>query len=86
MQRTSDGIVTKRLMSPGSGCGPPEHGMMIHSMIIGSIVRVAYKPLDGFNAAALPIVQIEEPNEIQTKVLTALGYTIKDGSVLQLQN
>lgn len=39
MQRTSEGIVTKRLMSPGSGCGPPEHGMMIHSVIIGSIVR-----------------------------------------------
>lgn len=52
MQRTSDGIITKRLMGPGSGSEPPEHGMMIDSMIIGSIVRVAYKPLDAFNTAA----------------------------------
>jgi len=42
--------------------------------------------LSRYKGAALPIVQIEEPNEIQIKVLTALGYTIKDGSVLQLQN
>ena len=36
--------------------------------------------------ATLPSVQIEEPNDIQTKVMTALGYTIKDGSVLRFQN
>ncbi len=52
MQRTSDGIVTKRLMSPGSGSRPPEHSIMIDRVIIGSIVRVAYKPLDAFNTAA----------------------------------
>ncbi len=36
--------------------------------------------------ATQPSVQIEEPNDIQTKVLNALGYTINDGSVLQLQS
>ncbi len=29
--------------------------------------------------ATQPSVQIEQPNDIRTKVLTALGYTIKDG-------
>ena len=31
-----------------------------------------------------PQIQIEEPNEIQTAILAALGYQVKNGSVLQL--
>jgi len=36
--------------------------------------------------ATLPSVQLEEPDEIQAKVLSAFAYQIKDGSVLQLEN
>ena len=31
-----------------------------------------------------PKVQIEDPNPIQTEVLKALGYAVKDGWVLQI--
>lgn len=34
--------------------------------------------------ARMPEVQIEEPNELQSQVLAAFGYQIKDGSVLQI--
>ena len=35
--------------------------------------------------AATPEFQIEDPNELQSQILAALGYRIEDGSVLQLQ-
>ena len=34
--------------------------------------------------AKKPVVYIEEPTELQAQVLAALGYQIKDGSVLQI--
>jgi transposase len=37
------------------------------------------------NGSKMPSVHIEEPNEFQTRVLAALGYEIKAGSVLQIQ-
>jgi len=36
------------------------------------------------NGATMPEVQIEEPNEVQSQVLVAFGYQLKDGSVLQI--
>ena len=36
------------------------------------------------NGATSPEVHIEEPNELQAQVLAALGYKVRDGSVLQV--
>lgn len=35
--------------------------------------------------APTPEFQIEDPNDLQSQILTAIGYRVKDGSVLQLQ-
>ena len=40
--------------------------------------------LSWHNGAKKPQTHIEEPNEVQARVLAALGYQVKGGSVLQV--